>query len=55
MKLTMAEYFTPNGRNIHKKGIEPDVEVKYEYNEQDPEADNQLDAALEEVKKEITR
>lgn len=55
VKLTMAEYFTPNGRNIHKKGIEPDVEVKYEYDEENPEADNQLAAALAEVKKEISR
>lgn len=55
VKLTMAEYFTPNGRNIHKKGIEPDVEVKYEYDEENPETDNQLAAALAEVKKEISR
>lgn len=53
VKLTIAEYFTPNGRNIHKKGIEPDVEVEYEKNEENPEADNQLDAALKEVEKQI--
>ena len=51
VKLTMAEYFTPKGRNIHKKGIEPDVEVKYEKDEENPEADNQLDAAIREVQK----
>lgn len=51
MKVTISEYFTPNGRNIHGKGIEPDVEVEYEYDEADPEADNQLDAAMEEVHK----
>ena len=28
IKLTTAEYFTPNGRNIHKKGIIPDIEIK---------------------------
>lgn len=55
LKLTMAEYFTPNGRNIHKKGIEPDVKVKYEYDKEKPDADNQLDAALQEVKKKITQ
>jgi len=27
-KLTVSEYFTPNGTNIHGKGIKPDVEVK---------------------------
>lgn len=51
MKVTISEYFTPNGRNIHGKGIEPDVEVEYEYDEADPEADNQLDVAIEEVHK----
>lgn len=47
VKLTIAEYFTPNGRNIHGKGITPDVEVEYEENEEDPEADNQLEKAVE--------
>lgn len=53
VKLTIAEYFTPNGRNIHKKGIEPDVEVEYEKDEENPEADNQLEVALEEVRKQL--
>lgn len=51
MKVTISEYFTPNGRNIHGKGIEPDVEVAYVYDETHPEADNQLDIAMEEVHK----
>lgn len=53
LKLTVAEYFTPKGRNIDGKGITPDVKVKYEYNEADPEEDNQLDRAVEELKKEL--
>lgn len=28
MKLTTALYFTPNGRSIQAKGIEPDIQVK---------------------------
>lgn len=28
IKLTVAEYFLPNGESIHGKGIEPDVKVK---------------------------
>jgi carboxyl-terminal processing protease len=28
IKLTTSQYFTPNGINIHGKGIEPDVTVK---------------------------
>lgn len=27
VKLTIAKYFTPNGNDIHKLGIEPDVEI----------------------------
>lgn len=53
MKLTISEYFTPEGRNIDGKGIEPDVEVEYEYNEENPEEDNQLDKAIEVTKEKI--
>ena len=55
VKLTISEYFTPNGRNIHKKGIDPDVEVEYVSDEENPDADNQLDAALEEVQKQLSK
>ncbi len=47
VKLTIAEYFTPNGRSIDGEGITPDVEVEYQYDENDPKADNQLDRAME--------
>ena len=50
LKLTTSEYFTPNGRNIHGIGIKPDKEVKYEYDAENPTADNQLEAALEHLK-----
>lgn len=30
LKLTIARYFTPSGRSIQAKGIEPDIEVKQE-------------------------
>ena len=40
VKLTIAEYFTPNGRNINGEGITPDVEVEYEKDENNPDADN---------------
>ena len=55
VKLTMSEYYTPNGRNIHKKGITPDVEVEYQRDENHPNADNQLDAALEQVRNKINQ
>jgi len=50
IKLTIAKYFTPKGNDIHKIGIEPDVEVELDadaYRESDGEKDNQLDAAIE--------
>lgn len=53
LKVTIAEYYTPNGRSINKKGVEPDVEVEYQYDESNPDADNQLDTALETVKGEL--
>ena len=50
LKITSSEYFTPNGRNIHEKGIEPDVVIEYEYDEANPDKDNQLDKAIEVLK-----
>jgi carboxyl-terminal processing protease len=47
LKVTNSEYFTPNGRNIHGIGITPDVEIAYELDSENPEADNQLEKALE--------
>ena len=28
LKLTISEYFSPNGNKIHKQGVKPDVEIK---------------------------
>ena len=53
LKLTVAEYFTPNGRNIDGEGIIPDVEVAYQRDKNDPEADNQLDRAVEALQNEM--
>ena len=55
LKLTVSKYYTPNGQNIHGVGIEPDEVVEFDsdayYND---DIDNQLDAAMEYLKKEIT-
>ncbi|MFZ7121229.1 MAG: S41 family peptidase [Eubacteriaceae bacterium] len=57
-KVTVSEYFTPNGRNIHDKGIEPDVEIempldlKYE-SDYSLEKDVQLNRAIEVLKDKI--
>jgi carboxyl-terminal processing protease len=52
VKLTIAKYFTPNGNDIHKVGIKPDIEVEFDseaYTESDGEKDNQLDAAVDNI------
>lgn len=52
VKLTVSKYYTPKGNDIHKVGIEPDVEV--ELNEElkqkvtiEKSEDNQLQKAIE--------
>ena len=53
IKITISAYYTPNGRNIHGTGIEPDVECEFDgeayYNSDDP-VDNQLEKAKEVLK-----
>lgn len=46
LKVTIAEYYTPSGRSINGVGVTPDVEVEYQYDQNNPEADNQLDKAV---------
>lgn len=53
VKLTIAEYFTPKGRNIDGIGIVPDVEVEYVYDETNPEADNQMEKAMELLRSQV--
>lgn len=48
MKLTISNYYTPNGNNIHKVGIEPDVEIEFDRDKyMDEGIDNQLEKAKE--------
>lgn len=52
IKLTTAKYFTPNGKCIHEVGIEPDIELEYEYlnpegTEYERQYDNQILKAIE--------
>ena len=46
--ITIAKWLLPDGTNIHKVGVNPDVEVKYE-EPKDPsfKVDNQLNKAIE--------
>ena len=47
VKLTVSKYYTPNGNDIHEKGIEPDVEVEFDANVYYNEGvDNQLEEAV---------
>ena len=55
VKVTMAKYFTPKGNYIHEVGIEPDIELEYEYKGDtkepyDPMQDNQVLKAIEVLK-----
>ena len=52
VKLTIADYYTPKGRNINGKGIAPDVEIEYQADESNPDTDNQLNKAVEVLKSE---
>lgn len=44
-KLTVSQYFTPNGEYIHGKGITPDIVVE--------DVEKQLPTAIENIKKQI--
>lgn len=47
IKLTISKYYTPNGYNIHKIGIDPDVEVPFDNQAyREDRSDNQLEEAL---------
>ncbi|MBO5397799.1 MAG: S41 family peptidase [Clostridia bacterium] len=51
LKLTVAEYFTPNETKINKEGIVPDIEVELEKVEKEEDfVDTQLNKALEILK-----
>ena len=50
VKITISSYFTPNGRNIHGVGIEPDIICEFDgetYYSTEGEVDNQLNKAKE--------
>jgi carboxyl-terminal processing protease len=47
LKVTIAKWYTPNGINIHKEGIKPDVEVKVSEGDVSAGVDKQKDRAKE--------
>ncbi|WP_035292349.1 S41 family peptidase [Clostridium sp. KNHs214] len=61
LKVTIAKYYTPSGKNIHKIGIKPDIEVKYPEKQKEEAAKNgynrnkdpQFQKALEVIKEKM--
>ena len=57
LKVTISKYYTPNGENIHKKGIAPDIEVTIPKELQEKgltrSNDPQFNKALEVIKEKI--
>lgn len=52
IKLTTAKYYTPNGRNIHKTGLDPDIEIELDEKLQQKgiysmDEDNQLQKGIQ--------
>ena len=62
LKLTTARYYTPNDRNIHGNGIEPDVKIEFKEIDKpnnllpDPyNKDNQIIAVIKDIKSKISK
>lgn len=50
LKITMAEWLTPDGQNINEKGIDPDIEIILDYEDYKNNRDPQLEAAIDLLK-----
>lgn len=50
LKITVAEWLTPDGISFHEKGIEPDIVVEMTEEDYTEGRDPQLDRALEEIR-----
>jgi len=55
MNLTIARYLTPNGKDINKKGIEPDYTVEITKDDFEKNNDSQLNFAKNMLQNEIKR
>lgn len=51
LKVTIARWYTPNGKNIDKEGIEPDKKVERSVEDIQNNRDPQKDAAVEQLRK----
>jgi carboxyl-terminal processing protease len=57
IKLTTEKYFTPNGNDVHKVGVAPDIEVElpddYTYDDFQGENDSQYQKGIEVLKEKL--
>lgn len=53
LKITIAEWFTPNGMAINDKGLEPDIKIVLTEDDWNNDKDPQLDKAKEIIKNEL--
>lgn len=55
IKLTVSHYYTPLGNDIHKVGIEPDIEVEFDIDAylENVENDNQKEEAIKYLKEQF--
>ncbi len=53
MHITIQKYLTPNGTDINKKGIEPDIEVEITAEDIKAERDPQLQKANDILVKQV--
>lgn len=51
LKVTVAKWYTPKGKNINKQGISPDIKVKLTVEDAKARHDTQLEAAKAELSK----
>ncbi len=55
LKISIAEWLTPNGHSINKQGLTPDIEVKTTEEDAEKKKDSQLEKAIEVLKEVMTK
>ena len=55
LKVTVAKWYTPKGKNINKQGIEPNIKVELTAEDAKARHDTQLEAAKAELGKKSRR
>lgn len=53
VKITVAKWLTPNGKQINNEGINPDIEIDLTNDDYEKDRDPQLDKALETLREKI--